>query len=275
MRRRRAGHAPGSVGPTQEAGSTRSCSPGTAAPKGSTDKSTTDKGTADKGSTDKKATDKGTTESGDKPAPPPSSQPQRPTGPVRFGKVATTPSDNTVQTDLSPDRRAFSTAFSDFEVIANPASAEPSASKSFAMTLPLTDGAEGDVLGFHVSGWAATTDGATARMTLRGGGKVKVRDIPTDADFRSSSRCGCRRPRVPPTGCRSSSRSTRTPPAGGTATSTPKTSRSGSADPGRRIGAQGQVSRPGPYAPQACGPRPARHRATAVDRVAAGAHRPT
>jgi hypothetical protein len=102
---------------------------------------------------------------------------------VRFGKVATTPSDNTVQTDLSPDRRAFSTAFSDFEVIANPASAEPSASKSFAMTLPLTDGAKGDVLGFHVSGWAATTDGATARMTLRGGGKVKVRDIPTDADF--------------------------------------------------------------------------------------------
>lgn len=144
-------------GPTQKASSTRARSPETAAPKGSADK-----GTADKGTTGKKAT-----ETGDKPARPPSSQPQHPTGPVSFGKVATTPSDDTVETAVSSDRRALTTTFSDFEVIANPASAEPSATKSFAMTLPLTDGANGDVLGFHVSGWSITRD-ATARMTLRG-----------------------------------------------------------------------------------------------------------
>jgi hypothetical protein len=151
---------PSPVGSAQEAGSTRSRSPGTAAPKGSADK--------------------GSTEPGDQPAPPPSSKPQRPTGPVRFGQVTTAgrPSEIVV----SDDRRALGPTFSDFEVIIGPAAAEPSATKSFSMTLPLTDGANGDVLGFHVSGWSATTAGATARMTLRGGGKVKVRDIPTDAD---------------------------------------------------------------------------------------------
>jgi hypothetical protein len=38
------------------------------------------------------------------------------------------------------------------------------------------------VLGFHVQGWSITNAGATAPMTLRGGGKVRVRDIPTDSD---------------------------------------------------------------------------------------------
>ena len=83
---------------------------------------------------------------------------------------------------MSDDRRALTTTFSDFEVITDPASAEPSATKSFSMTLPLTDGANGDVLGFHVSGWSITNAGATARMTLRGGGKVKVKDFPTGSD---------------------------------------------------------------------------------------------
>jgi hypothetical protein len=158
---------PSSVGPAQDAGSARSRSPGTSAPKGS----------ADKGSADK-----GATGSGDQPAPPSSSQPQRPTGPVRFGKVATTPSDNTIDTAISPDRRALTTGFSDFEVKVSPGSAEPSASKSFSMTLPLTDGAKGDKLGFHVAGFVITSDGATARMTLRGGGKTKIWSFPSGTD---------------------------------------------------------------------------------------------
>jgi hypothetical protein len=157
---------PSSEGPAQAAGSTRSRSPGTAAPKVS----------AAKGSTDKEAT-----ESGDKPAPPPSSQPQRPTGPVRFGQVTTAGRPN--DTGISDDRRALTTGFQDFEVTIDGESAEPAATKSFSMTLPLTDGANGDVVGFHVAGFAITNDGATARMTLRGGGKVRVRDIPTDSDI--------------------------------------------------------------------------------------------
>jgi hypothetical protein len=166
---------PSSVRPAQEAGSTRSRSPGTAAPKGSADKGTADKGTTGKGTTGKEAT-----ESGGKPAPPPRSQAPRPTGPVSFGKVTTAGRPN--ETGISDDRRALTTGFSEFEVIIGPASAEPSATKSFSMTLPLTDGANGDVVGFHVSGWSITNGGATARMTLRGGGKVRVREIPTDSD---------------------------------------------------------------------------------------------
>jgi hypothetical protein len=45
---------------------------------------------------------------------------------------------------------------------------EPHATKSFSMTLPLTDGAEGETLGVHVQGFALTDGGATARLTLRG-----------------------------------------------------------------------------------------------------------
>lgn len=163
---------PGSVGPANEAGSVRSRSPGTATPRASTDK-----GTADKGGKDKEATG-----SGDQSAPPSSSQPQHPTGPVRFGKVATTPSDNTVDTAVSSDRRALTTGFSDFEVKVSPGSAEPSATKSFSMTLPLTGGAHGDVVGFHVAGFVITSNGATARMTLRGGGKTKVWSFPSGTD---------------------------------------------------------------------------------------------
>jgi hypothetical protein len=137
---------------------------------------------ADKGSTVKGTTDNEATESGDKPAPPPSSQPQRPTGPVSFGKVATTPSDNTVDTAITDDRRALTTGFSDFEVIANPASAEPSATKSFSMTLPLTDGAEGETLRFHAQGFVHLEDGATARLTLKGGRRTIIKGFAPGSD---------------------------------------------------------------------------------------------
>ena len=173
---------PNSGGPAQEAGSARSRSPGTAAPKGSADKGSADKGSTDKGVKDKGATDKEASEPGDTPDPPPSSQPQRPTGPVSFGKVATTPSDDTVETAVSPDRRALTTTFSGFEVTADPASAEPSATKSFSMTLPLTDGAKGETLGIAASGFTITNDGATARLTIRAGKRTIIRSFPSGTD---------------------------------------------------------------------------------------------
>ena len=123
-----------------------------------------------------------TTPSGNTSAHPPASKPQHPAGPVRFGKVATTPSDNTVETAISDDRQALTTTFSAFEVTIDEESAEPSATKSFSMTLPLTDGATGDVVGFHVQGFAFAEAGAAARVTLRGGGKVRVRDFPSGVD---------------------------------------------------------------------------------------------
>ena len=166
---------PSSVGPAQAAGSTRSRSPGTAAPKG-----TADKGTTGEGSTGKGSTGKGATEPGDQPAPPPSSKPQRPTGPVRFGQVTTAGRPN--DTAIADDRRALTTSFEDFEVIDNPASAEPNATKSFSMTLPLTDGAEGETLKVTAQGFVYLGDGATARLTLRGGRRTIIKGFAPGSD---------------------------------------------------------------------------------------------
>jgi hypothetical protein len=163
---------PSSLGPAQEAGSTRSRSPAGHVPKAPPPKGSQQQGNPPKGNP----------QPGDTPAAPPSSQPQRPTGPVSFGKVATTPSDNTVDTNITDDRRALSTGFSDFEVITKPASAEPSATKSFAMTLPLTDGAEGETLRFHAQGFVALEDGVTAQLTLKGGRRTIIKGFAPGSD---------------------------------------------------------------------------------------------
>jgi hypothetical protein len=161
---------PSSLGPAQEAGSTRSRSPGAAGPKVSADKGTTDKGT----------TGKGATVPGGKPAPPPSSKPQPSPGPVRFGQVTTAGRPN--DTAVSDDRRVLTTSFEDFEVIDNPASGEPAATKSFSMTLPLTDGAEGETLKVTAQGFVYLGDGATARLTLRGGRRTIIKGFAPGSD---------------------------------------------------------------------------------------------
>jgi len=60
---------------------------------------------------------------------------------------------------------------------------EPDATRSFSMTLPLTDGAKGETLRVRAQGFAFTQYGATARLTLRGGGRVTVKDIPTGSEL--------------------------------------------------------------------------------------------
>jgi hypothetical protein len=97
----------------------------------------------------------------------PATQEPHHTGPVRFGKLTTAGRPN--DTAVSPDRQALTTTFDDFEVTVDGESAEPEASKSFSMTMPLTDGAEGQTLRVHVQGSAFVADGAKARLTLRGG----------------------------------------------------------------------------------------------------------
>jgi hypothetical protein len=88
------------------------------------------------------------------------------------------------ETDIADDRRALTTTFSDLEVtVGNGEVTEPDATRSFSMTLPLTDGAKGETLRVHAQGFAFTQDGATARLTLRGGGRVTVKDIPTGSEL--------------------------------------------------------------------------------------------
>jgi hypothetical protein len=172
-----------SVGSTQYrgSGSGPERSP-TGSPKGSAGQGSPSKDSATNSSAPKNgANQAGTsTPSRNTSAPPPSSKPQPSPGPVRFGQVTTAGRPN--DTAIADDRRALTTSFEDFEVIANPASAEPSVTKSFSMTLPLTDGAEGKTLKVTAQGFALTDDGATARLTLRGGRRTIIKGFAPGSD---------------------------------------------------------------------------------------------
>jgi hypothetical protein len=105
-----------------------------------------------------------------------------PPGPVRFGQVTTAGQDS--DTSISDDRRALTTAFSDFQVAVDPSS-EPEATKTFTMTMPLTDGAAGETLFVHAQGYAFFDGGAKGSVTLQGGGQQIIQGYatPTDEEF--------------------------------------------------------------------------------------------
>lgn len=148
---------------------------------GSDAKGSSPKGSPDKASAPKKgASQSGTaTQSGHAPAKPPASQ-QHPAGPVRMGNV--TMAGRISDTSIADDRRALTTGFSDFEVRVDPTSAEPDATNTFSMTVPLTAGAAGETLGIHVQGFAVLHGGAKASVTLRGGGQHIIQGFGTGAE---------------------------------------------------------------------------------------------
>jgi len=94
---------------------------------------------------------------------------------VRFGKVTVTPSGDTDSLDVAPsDHRALTANLPDREVKVAPGSTEP-VTQSFAMTLPLTDGAKGETLKVGVQGFAVAEEGAYAQLTLKLNGLSSVR----------------------------------------------------------------------------------------------------
>lgn len=99
---------------------------------------------------------------------------------MRFGPVAT--AGRPGETAIADDRRALTTTFSDFEVTVDPTSAEPDATKTFTMTMPLTDGAAGETLSVHAQGFAFLDAGAKASVTLRGGGRQIIHGFGTGAE---------------------------------------------------------------------------------------------
>lgn len=99
---------------------------------------------------------------------------------MRFGQITTAGRDS--DTSISDDRRALTTTFSDFEVAVEPTSAETDATKTFTMTMPLTEGAEGETLGVGVQGFALLHRGAKASVTLRGGGRQVIQGYATGAE---------------------------------------------------------------------------------------------
>lgn len=94
---------------------------------------------------------------------------------MRFGKVTTTPSDATVVTSIAPyDHRALTTTFDNIQV-GNEEPPKPNAARTFAMTLPLTDGVKGETLRFYVQGLALAAEGAYVRLTLKLNGQATHR----------------------------------------------------------------------------------------------------
>jgi hypothetical protein len=156
--------------PAREAGSGPSRSPAGHVPNAPPQQSNPPKGTPPKGTPPK----------GTPPAAPPPAQEPHHTGPVRFGQLTTAGRPN--DTDVSPDRRGLTTAFEDFEVVLDQKSTEPDATKSFSMTLPLTDGAEGETLTVQALGFAFIDDGATARLTLKGGRRTIIKGFAPGSD---------------------------------------------------------------------------------------------
>jgi hypothetical protein len=162
-------HADSPVGPTQRRGSGSGPS---RTPTPSLPKARSPKAPAQPGDT--------ATQPGHPPAKPPASPPQQQAGPVRFGPITTAGRDS--DTTISDDRRALTTAFSDFEVAVDPAWAETEATKTFTMTMPLTDGAAGETLWVYAQGYAHFDGGAKGSVTLRGGGQQIIQGYATPHD---------------------------------------------------------------------------------------------
>ena len=112
--------------------------------------------------------------------------PPSPTDPMHFGQVSTTSFDDSAQISMSGDYQALTTRFSKFEIATGrnveKGSGECDVTRSLSMTLPVTGPAQAGKLGFYVQGYAWTGQGASAQLTLRGNGQVKVQRFPAGFD---------------------------------------------------------------------------------------------
>jgi hypothetical protein len=106
-------------------------------------------------------------------------QPQPSADPVRFGPVGDAGWGS--ETDVSGDRRALTTVFSDFQVgLGNEDAPDPS--RSMGMTIPLTDGVEGETLYIHAQGYSFANEHARAKLALRARGQTVVQRFPGGTD---------------------------------------------------------------------------------------------
>jgi len=94
---------------------------------------------------------------------------------VYFGQVSITSFDDSAQMSISPDYQALTTTFANFVIEMVKGKGACDVTRSLSMTLPVTGPAQAGRLGFYVQGFAFVEQGATARLTLRGNGQVKVR----------------------------------------------------------------------------------------------------
>ena len=115
-----------------------------------------------------------------------SDPPPSPTDPMHFGQVSTTSFDDSAQISMSGDYQALTTTFSKFVIATGRnvenGSGECDVTRSLSMTLPVTGPAQAGKLGFYVGGYVWTDQGASAQLTLRGNGQVKVQRFPAGFD---------------------------------------------------------------------------------------------
>lgn len=115
-----------------------------------------------------------------------SDPPPPPADPMRFGQVSTTSFDDSARISMSGDYQALTTTFSKFEIATGrnveKGSGECDVTRSLSMTLPVAGPAQAGKLGFYVQGYAWTGQGASAQLTLRGNGQVKVQRFPAGFD---------------------------------------------------------------------------------------------
>ena len=93
---------------------------------------------------------------------------------VHFGQVSITSFDDSAELSISPDYQALTTTFANFVIEMAKGKGACDVTRSLSMTLPVTGPAQAGRLGFAVGGYAFVAQGATARVTLRGNGQVKV-----------------------------------------------------------------------------------------------------
>jgi hypothetical protein len=97
---------------------------------------------------------------------------------VYFGPISITSFDDSALTSISPDYQALTTTFDKFEIQVQNGKGACDVTRSLSMTLPVTGPAQAGRLGFHAQGFAFADQGASARLTLRGNGQVKVMRFP-------------------------------------------------------------------------------------------------
>jgi hypothetical protein len=94
------------------------------------------------------------------------------------------PTHAVTQLDVSDDGRALTLTFSAFEVtVGGSKSPAPTSIHAFSFVLPL-EGYDNETveIDFHVQGFVATTEGATATMMLSVNGQTTVADFPANSE---------------------------------------------------------------------------------------------
>ena len=94
------------------------------------------------------------------------------------------PTQPVTQLDVSDDGRALTLAFSAFEVaIGGTKSPAPTSTHAFSFVMPL-EGYDNETvqIDFHVQGFVATTEGATATMVLSVNGQSTLADFPANSE---------------------------------------------------------------------------------------------